>query len=239
MQAIRALFPCCPARGLGIIAAMRHPAFAPLRRPLAVALLAGAALAAQAETLPCRVDPFGGESAAERAAMLARGCGGERVDYRLESLRDKPTDPGPSRVAAGLDAITSRPLGDLLLGTVRLNWSGAGSEAAERLLRTQRTAWAAGTWWKLDSDWALQMNVGREFTDGPRTRATLAGVWRPVRGAVMFAEWASTPEGPDGQRIGMRWWLVRNRLSLEAGARRLADTGWDDRQVRLNWGLLR
>lgn len=236
MQRISALFPCCDARGIGIIAAMRHLPF--LRPSLAAALVAGAA-AAQAETLPCRVDPFGGESAAERGAMLSRGCGGEHVDYRLESSRDKPTDPGPSRVAARLDAITSRPLGDLLLGTLRLNWSAAGSEASERLLRTERTAWAAGTWWKLDSDWALQMNIGREVAGGPRTRATLAGIWRPIRGAVMFAEWAGTPEGLDGQRIGMRWWVVRNRLSLEAGARRGADTGWDDRQIRLNYGLLR
>lgn len=238
MPAIRALFPCWRGRGIGIIAAMRYRLPARLRLPLVTALAAGTTFAAQAES-PCRVDPFGGESAAERAAMLTRGCSGEQVDYRLESLRDKPTDPGPSRVAARLDAITSRPLGDLLLGTLRLNWSAAGSEASDSLLRTERTAWAAGTWWKLDSNWALQMNVGREFAGGPRTRATLAGIWRPVRGAVMFAEWAGTPEGLEGQRIGMRWWLVRNRLSLEAGASRLADTGWDDRQIRLSWGLLR
>lgn len=213
---------------------MRHS----LHRFAVLAGLATALAGAQAETLPCRVDPFGEPSAAERGAMLSRGCGGERVDYKLESLRDRPTDPGPSRVAARLDAITSRPLGQVL-GTLRLNWAGGGSEASDRLLRTERTAWSAGTWWKLDSDWALQMDVGREITGGPRTRATVAGIWRPVRSAVMFAEWAGTPEGPDGQRVGLRWWLVRNRLSLEAAARRPPENGWEDRQIRLNYGLLR
>lgn len=205
---------------------------------LLTALALAMAASAHART-PCRVDPFGGESAAERATMLTRGCGGERVDYGLESLRAQSTDPGPSRVAARIDAVSSRPLADGLLATLRMNWSAAGSEASDRLLRTERTAWAAGTWWKLHPDWALQMNVGREFTAGPRTRATVAGVWRPIRGAVMFAEWAGTPEATEGHRVGLRWWLVRHRLALEAGARHTADGAWADRQLSVKFGLLR
>lgn len=202
----------------------------------AVAFLAATA-AAHARS-PCRVDPFGAESAAERAALLARGCGGERVDYRLESLRDQPTDPGPSMLAARIDAATTKPLADRLLGTLRLNWSAAGSERGEGLLRTERTAWAAGTWWQPQRSFGLQVNVGREYTAEPRTRATFAGIWRPLRGAVLFAEWAGDAERTEGHRVGLRWWLVRHRLALEAGASRLADTGWVDKQVRLSYGLL-
>lgn len=208
---------------------------------LAVALAATSAFAQPpgAQTLPCRVDPFGGESVADRASMLARGCGGERVDYRLEALRDRPTDPGPSRVAAQVDAATSQRLGDGLLGTLRMNWSAAGSEAQQHLLRTERTAWAAGTWWQLHRFWAVQMNLGREFTAEPRTRATVAGVWRPIRNAVVFAEWAGTPDATEARRVGLRWWLVRNRLALEAGARHLADGSWADERLSLTFGLLR
>ena len=195
-------------------------------------------LAAHAQS-PCRIDPFGAESAADRAAVLSRGCGGERVDYRLESLRAQPTDVGPSLVAAHVDAVATRPFGDALLGTMRLNWSGAGSEASDRLLRTERTTWAAGTWWRLDRQWAVQVNIGREFAAVARSRATLAGIWRPLRNTLLFAEWAGNADRTEGQRVGVRWWLVRNRLLLEAGAQRFADLGWADQHVQLNWGLLR
>ena len=187
---------------------------------------------------PCRVDPFGSTPAADRAAMLTRGCGGERVDYRIETQRVRPTDPGIGRVAAQVDAARSDPLADGLLGTLRMRWTAAGSDATDRLLHTERTSWAAGTWWTLHRNWALQMNLGREFALEPRTRATVAGVWRPVRNALMFVEWAGTPEVNEGRRVGLRWWLVRNRLALEAGARHLAEGGWADEQVSVKFGLL-
>lgn len=210
-----------------------------IRTFVAAAGLAAAAGAWAQASAPCRPDPFGALSAADRAALLARGCGGERVDYRLESLRDQPTDPGPSRLAAQIDAATTRPLADRLLGTLRLNWTAAGSERSDSLLRRQRTTWAAGTFWQPERSFGLQMNFGREFADAvPRTRATLAGIWRPLRNAVLFAEWAGDAEQTEGHRVGLRWWLVRNRLSLEAGASRPADAGWADRRIRISYGLL-
>jgi hypothetical protein len=195
------------------------------------------ALPASAQSAPCRIDPFGAEAVADRAAVLSDGCSGRRVDYGLQTLRARPTDPGPSQVAAHVDAIASQPIGNALLGTLRLNWSAAGSEAANRLLRTERTAWAAGTWWRLDRQWAVQMNVGREFAAVARTRATLAGLWQPLRQGVLFAEWAGNADGTEGRRVGLRWWLVHNRLLLEAGAQRGADTGWADQHLRVNWSL--
>jgi hypothetical protein len=197
-----------------------------------------AALPVLAQSLPCRIDPFGAEPAADRAAVLSGGCSGQRVDYGLQALRARPTDPGPSRVAAHVDAIASQPLGNALLGTLRLNWSGAGSEESDRLLRTERTAWAAGTWWRLDRQWAVQVNVGREFAAVARTRATLAGIWQPLRNGVLFAEWAGNGDGSDARRVGLRWWLAHNRLVLEAGAQRLVDAGWVDQHLRLHWSLL-
>jgi hypothetical protein len=219
-----------------VVASLALPLARRLAPPLA-ALLIGSV--AQAQTAACRVDPFGTESAADRAALLTRGCGGEHIDYRLETPRNRPTDPGPSRIAAQVDVVATRPLLSGLLATLQLNWSAAGSEDSDRLLRTERTVWAAGTWWRLSRQWAVQMNVGREFTVAPRTRATLAGIWRPIRSALLFAEWAGNTESTEGQRVGLRWWLVRNRLVLEAGARRLADLGWAERQVTLSFGALR
>lgn len=193
-----------------------------------------------AATAPCRIDPFGAEPAAVRAAVLARGCGGAQIDYRLQSLRARPTDPGPSLVTAHIDAAATRRFGGALLGTLRLNWTGAGSETADRLLRTERTAWAAGTWWRLDRNWALQMNVGREFTSHlARTRATLTGIWRPLRRGLFFAEWSGDAERADTRRVGLRWWLLPNRLLLEAGGHRHDTAGWVDRHLRINWSPLR
>jgi hypothetical protein len=194
---------------------------------------------AHAQSEPCRIDPFGAESIADRAAVLRHGCQGERIDYGLQTLRVRPTDPAPSQAAAHIDAAATRRLGETLLATLRLNWAASGSEEADRLLRTDRSAWAAGTWWRLHPAWALQMNIGREFTQIARTRATLAGIWRPLRNGVLFAEWAGNPDGTEGQRVGLRWWLVPNRLLIEAGGQRLGDLGWADRHVRVNWGLLR
>lgn len=209
----------------------------PIPALLCVLWTAVAAASAHAQT-PCRIDPFGAESAADRAAVLTRGCDGNHVDYQLQSLRARPTDPGPSLIAAHIDAAATRSLGETLLGTLRLNWAGSGSESEDRLLRTERTAWAAGTWWRVDRSWALQLNVGREFSAATRTRATLAGIWQPLRNGVLFAEWSGDAERTDGQRVGLRWWLVRNRLLLEAGAQRVADLGWADQHVSINWGLL-
>lgn len=229
-----------PRRTHGAPRRRHHAQVMPRSISVLLPLLASAfaALPAQAQSLPCRIDPFGAETAADRATVLSSGCSGQQVDYGLQALRARPTDPGPSRVAAHIDAIASQPLGKALLGTLRLNWSAAGSEGSDRLLRTERTAWAAGTWWHLAPAWAVQMNVGREFAGVRRTRATLAGVWQPWRNGTLFAEWAGNGDRTDGQRVGLRWWLAHQRLALEAGTQRGADTGWVDPHLRLHWSLL-
>jgi hypothetical protein len=204
------------------------------------ALLTGTVACARAQTATpvCRVDPFGAESAADRAHSLAHTCGGERVDYQLQSHRVRPTDPGPSRLFAHVDAVASRPLWDGVLGTLRLNWSGSMSDETERL-RTERTALAAGGWLQLDRALALQLSLGREFAAATRTRATVAGIWQPVRSGLMFAEWAGNNAGTEGHRVGLRWWLIANRLALDAGARYLNEVGWADQQVAITFGVLR
>jgi hypothetical protein len=213
------------------------PAFRPHAAWIA-ALLLGLAAPAWADAPPCRVDPFGAESAADRDSSLARPCGGERVDYQLHAHRVRPTDTGPSLVSAHVDAVASRPLWAGLLGTLRLNWSGSMSDETERL-RTERTSVAAGGWLRLHRAWALQMSVGREYTVAARTRATVAAIWRPVRRSVLFAEWAGSAAGTEAHRVGMRWWLMRNRLALDVGARHIGQAGWVDQQVALTFGLLR
>ncbi len=207
----------------------------PLLRLLLTAVLAAGA---GAQAAPCRIDPFGAESIVERTRTLMRGCTGVRVDYGLRTARAQPTDSGPSRVDAHLDATTTRGWGQVLLGTLRLSWAGSGSEQVDRF-GTDRVAWAAGAWLQPHPSWAVQMNIGREDTGIARTRAVFAGIWRPLHTAAVFAEWAGDGQVSAGQRLGLRWWLVPNRLVLEAGGQRAAALGWTDRRVSLHWGLLR
>src|SRR6476661_6286525 len=89
------------------------------------ALLFGAALYASAQARPaCRVDAFGAQSAAEGEQLLRQGCGGDHLQWNVETPRARPEDPGPSLLQAQVATSVSRPLAYGLLGTLKFDWAG-------------------------------------------------------------------------------------------------------------------
>jgi hypothetical protein len=201
------------------------------------ALLFGAALCASAQARPaCRVDPFGAQSAAEGEQLLRQGCGGDHLQWNVETPRARPEDPGPSLLQAQVATSVSRPLAYGLLGTLKFDWAGTRDES-DGELRTERSALAAGGLLRVGDGLALRMNLGRELTD-LRSRATLATLWQPTRSATAFAEWAGSEGGTEAKRLGARWWLLPQRLALDVAATHLPDgIGWNDHRIGLTLAI--
>jgi hypothetical protein len=200
-----------------------------------VAILLGGALvagAAVAQPAACRTDPFSQLAAAEREQVLQQECGGEHIDWKVETPRAQPVDVGPSLVSASVDTTVSERLTPSTLGTLKLSWAGLRSET-EGGLRTERAALAAGSMVRLAEDLALQMDMGHDLTAGGRNRATVAGTWQPTRRSVMFAEWAGSEHTTEMHRVGARWWLLPQRLAFDVGANHLPDSGWNEGRVGL------
>lgn len=187
---------------------------------------------------PCSVQPFADASAADRASLIGAACGGEHIQWKLDSPRAKPTDPGPSLMKAEFNTVASERF-DSLLGTLKFDWAGMRSESSGTL-RTERMALAAGGLVKLGDAWWWQMNLGRELTGVPRTRAVMSGIWQPVTSGLLFAEWAGSGNRTEANRVGGRWWLMRGKLAVDFGARYLPDgSGWADHNIGLTLDLAR
>ncbi len=210
-------------------------AFAGLALAASGLLLATSAHAAR----PCKVEPFAQESAADRARAISQPCGGEHLEWNLSGTPRRAMLNGqPNIVRARLGSVRTQRLGSGMLASLKFNWAASGDSFARRF-QTDRMALAAGGWFRVDRRLALQANIGREKTEGQRTRATLATVWQPVRQALVFAEWAGSDEGTEMHRVGGRWWLVPRRLALDFGAIARPDGGgWEEHRIGLTYGLL-
>ncbi|MBX3619268.1 MAG: hypothetical protein KF891_04660 [Rhizobacter sp.] len=212
------------------------------RRLLTCLALAGALVAAVAparadELTDCPVTPFAEATALQYQAGLEGQCRTEDTRWLIETPRAKPSDVGPSLLRAEFSSLTSVQL-PFMVGSMRFDWSGLrGSEAAGSP-RSERAALALGGLVHLLDNLAVQTRLGLEYTDVQRSRATVSGVWQPIREGVLFAEWAGSEAGTEGQRVGGRWWVVPEHLSIDVGARYLPDgTGWVDERVALTLDL--
>lgn len=200
----------------------------------ALAVLLLGAAAARAEPAACRVEPFGQTDGAAAEHALAAPCGGEHVDWKLETPRAHPLDAGPSLLRARIDTSVSEPLAPAVQGTLKLSWVGLRDERQDDgELRTQRAELAAGSLLRLDDDIALQFGAGRDVLGEGRNRTTLAGLWQPTERGVLFAEWAGSEGQTDKHRVGARWWLAPQRVSVDVGASRLPDGQWSEQRVGL------
>lgn len=206
---------------------MAHPA----PRLLAALALVAASASARAGAVPdCPVTPFSDVSAVQYEAGLSGRCRAERVTWKVEAPRARPSDVGPSLMRAEFTSLNSVRMPSLL-GALRLHWSGVrGSEAAGSP-RSERAVLALGGLLRLHTTLAVHTALGLEHTGEQRSRATVSSVWRPSRLGVLFAEWAGSEAGTEVHRVGGRWWLVPRRLSIDLGARHLPDAGWADRRV--------
>jgi hypothetical protein len=220
---------------------MKFPA---RKRTLMTILMAGGAAATSAAwaapPVPCRVAPFADAGLSDREALLARRCGGDNIDWNIETPRAKPTDVGPSQVRSRVETSTTETLGGGLKTSVRMSWAGLRTET-EPGLRTEQARIAAGAQVRLADSWALQMNLGRDVAGVPRNRATLSSVWQPLRSATLYAEWVGTglsTSETEVNRVGARWWLVPRRLSFDLGtAQRPGVPGWEDPRFAVTWDI--
>lgn len=166
----------------------------------------------------CDLEPFADLDSGRGERLLERDCGPEHRDTRLDVPRVQLVATGVPRVDVEQTVSTRW---DSLIASARLGWSGASDEKQTRM-STQRALIAAGGLLKLDEDWALEMKVGRDAGPGLRTRATMAGLWRPVGEHLLFLQFAAE-EGGVAQAVGLRYWLLPGRASFDLLARRSPD----------------
>lgn len=202
---------------------------------LALAVFGGSAWAGGAPD--CPVTPFGDASPMQYEAGLSGRCQAESSRWTVEAPRARPSDLGPSIMKAEFTSLTGLRMSSLL-AAFRLDWSGLrGSEAAGSP-KAERAAFAMGGLVRLHEQLAVQTSVGLEDTGVQRTRATFSSVWKPSRLGVLFAEWAGSELGTEAHRVGVRWWLVPRRLSIDVNARRLPDVpGWVDQRIGLSFSM--
>lgn len=211
-------------------------------RAVFVAMLLGSGVAAAwgAPPVPCRVEPFSDAGLSDREAVLATRCGGERIDWHLETPRAKPTDVGPSQLRSKVETSTTERMGPGFQTSLRMSWAGLRTETA-RGLRTEQATLAAGAQLRLADSWALQMNLGRDVAGVPRNRATLSSVWQPLPSGTLYAEWVGSgvsPRDTEVNRFGARWWLVPRRVSFDIGtAQRPGVPGWEDPRFAVSWDI--
>jgi hypothetical protein len=203
---------------------LRRPSFlAPCLSLFATAAAAQAPLLdAQAFERPrtCAVEPLADPSGGQREEALQRDCGLDRLNLRVDTPRVRPQDTGPDQVVVEVDQVVTRQIHDFFVASARVGWSGATQEGFTRMETGQALVAASGRV-RLHERWALDMNVGRDL-GGLRTRATVAGTWRPAEDHLLFAELAAEGGGI-ANTVGYRWWLVPERAVVDVTARRSAD----------------
>jgi hypothetical protein len=173
--------------------------------------------AAFVETPPCVVDPFATTGALERAQQLEQACGQDRLRVRVDTPQIRPRDPGPGRYEFQVEQTVTQRLDERLSATARVDWAGAGDEEIDRVM-TGRAVVAAGALYRPDPSLDLQVDIGRDAGPSMRTRATVAGAWRPTADDnVVFMEWAAEEAGV-ANTMGMRWWLVPRRMAVDVTA---------------------
>jgi hypothetical protein len=170
---------------------------------------------------PCRVEPYADTSLEQREQSLERQCGWDRLQFKLDGPRTQGTGLVSAPVKLEADQLLTRNDG-ALTSSVRLGWAAQRDEKEGRL-QTERALFAAGSMLKLSPDLALDMSVGRDVGANLPTRTTVTGLWRTGSDQLLFAEFAPDASGVVASAIGLRWWLVPNRLVLDVAARRSAD----------------
>lgn len=210
-----AIVLCAAAWPVGASAETRT-ASAPVARASALRVEHRLPLAAFVAPPACRVEPFADEGVSQRLEEIARECGGERLNLRVESPR--ATSPGlaPSVLRLRADGVNSFGLGPLT-ASLRMAWSAAAQGGAP--MRTEQALFAAGSLLRLDGSVALRVHVGLDAAQALRSRARLAGLWRPDDRRFMFAEWAGGETGTEAHQVGLRWWWVPGRVAFDLAAR--------------------
>ena len=204
-----------------------------LWRKVGLSLCGWLALNAQAQTRvlpesafvmpqPCRVDPYGDADPAQRELQLDRSCGLDRLQMRVDGPRVQSQAAAVTMAAPKfeVDQLLSRNDG-FLTHSLRLGWSAAFDDGSGKL-QTDHALLAAGTMLRLNEDWAVDMNVGRDVGGKLPLRTTFSGLRRPIDDGMLFAQLAPETAGLAGT-VGLRWWVLPKRLVFNVAAHRSAD----------------
>lgn len=173
----------------------------------------------------CQVEAWHERARGEHASIVAPACGfGEAVEVGLEWL-SSGGDPGSGRqlsmVVKWIDPAWR-------LGATQWGLKAFGGRERD----------AAGDWhtashglvglmtWEMNPQWRLRLNLGREYLHQARTYLThghLAATWEANDDWLLFAELQGTRnQGAATQSVGLRRWIVADRLGLDLTRGRVA-----------------
>lgn len=188
-------------------------------------LLGPAAFAAPAT---CALDPFSDANGEQRerqfdqagaTGSMGYGCGGERMALNVAApLPANTANARMRRFDLSIDQWVSTRLADQLVTSARLGVKASGDPTVKN--QAARALVAAGSMLRLNDDWAMELQFGRDKdTTALRSRAKWSTLWRVAGEHLMYLQLASEPEGT-AQTVGMRWWLVPRRATLDLSAYR-------------------
>lgn len=173
------------------------------------------------------VDQAGGGT---RARHMAPACGlTDEIELGVEFIATSPTQ----------DQAQSRNL-DLKWVPAQATWHGwqlglrldanaqKGPAADNTPWRHQLTALSALASLMLREQWALHLNFGHardHLTRADTTPYALAIAWAPAKRWQLFTEVLGQDLAmPASQGVGLRWWLIPDKLGLDAGTSRTCAT---------------
>lgn len=252
----KALLACLLASAAALPAAVQAapwaepgPAVAPtgLRvqwmRPVPRKPLLGPAAFAAPST--CALDPFSDANGEQRERQLALagatgsmgyGCGGERMALNVAAPPPAVTSNARMRrLDLSLDQWVSTRLADQLVTSARLGVKASGDPTVKN--QAARALVAAGSMLRINDDWAMELQFGRDKdTTALRSRAKWSTLWRVAGEHLMYMQLASEPAGT-AQTVGMRWWLVPRRATLDLSAYRPVNTDRIEPRLGLSMSL--
>jgi hypothetical protein len=120
---------------------------------------------------------------------------------------------------------------------VRLGLAAGLGRTGETAALTAQALVAAGLWWQPDRRWAVQWRFGERHDGdggGGERRLSLTGVWRPTAAHMIVSRWQSDGEDDAVHELGLRWWLQRERLSLDLAVPTSGEASGQTR-MRLAW----
>ncbi|WP_348754336.1 hypothetical protein [uncultured Aquincola sp.] len=199
-------------------------------KPVARKSLLGPAAFAAPST--CSLDPFADANPEQRERQLERadvsggmgyGCTGERMAMNVAAPPPAVTSNARMRrFDLSIDQWMSTRLADQLTTSARLGVKASGDPTVRS--QAARALVAAGSMLRLNDDWAMELQFGRDKdTTALRSRAKWSTLWRVAGEHLMYLQLASEPAGT-AQTVGMRWWLVPRRATLDVSAYRPVDT---------------
>ncbi|MEF7613474.1 hypothetical protein V4F39_06075 [Aquincola sp. MAHUQ-54] len=234
-----AVLPCllaCALWGAGGVAATAHAAPWAVPAPAAAAsglriqlakpvvrrpLLGPGAFAAPRN---CALDPFADANGEQRERQFDhadRDCPGERFALNMAAPRpSRPAAAQARRFDLSVDQWMSARM-DRLMTSARLGWMATGD--ARLGWQTARALVAAGSLLRLNDDWAMELQFGRDRSAAAlRSRAKWSTLWRVAGEHLLYVQVAAEEAGA-AQVIGLRWWLAPRRATLDLSAHRSFD----------------